>query len=125
VTCTGKEDRLLDCDFPENFGVDYEPASAPVATAPPPSSGLANSGCSSGTTPDNARLAVICRNFEITGTLSPASSPWDNTVYMALTCTLTCSTKRLVLVMCFHAYLLTDCFTTHAKTSSVGQNLLC
>jgi len=24
VVCTGKEERLLDCDFPQDFGVDYD-----------------------------------------------------------------------------------------------------
>eukprot|EP00892_Ulva_mutabilis_P005900 jgi/Ulvmu1/3682/UM017_0098.1 len=88
VVCTGKEERLLDCDFPQNFGDDYssrysgyydyygfynenwpapahaEPQPAPMESAPPPSSGLRRSGRCGRT--DMNRLAVVCRSFEIT-----------------------------------------------------------
>lgn len=81
VVCTGKEERLLDCDFPQNFGIDYEyerpeyeyanwpgsthpaPEPAPLESAPAPAGGLPNGGCSRS---DRNRLAVICRRFEIT-----------------------------------------------------------
>eukprot|EP00892_Ulva_mutabilis_P004525 jgi/Ulvmu1/2444/UM135_0004.1 len=88
VMCTGKEERLLDCMFPENFGIDYSrdysydyfynenwpapahaaPAPAPISmeSAPAPSNGLPGAGCDRG---DTERLAVICRRFEITDAL--------------------------------------------------------
>eukprot|EP00892_Ulva_mutabilis_P007289 jgi/Ulvmu1/4932/UM204_0003.1 len=86
VVCTGKEERLLECDFPQNFGVDYSspygnyydyyggynenwpapahaaPEPAPTETAPAPSGGLPNAGCDRS---DRNRLAVVCRRFEI------------------------------------------------------------
>ena len=84
VVCTGKEERLLDCDFPEDFGVDYEsdsytpsfsanwpgpshaaPESAPMENAPVPSGGLPSVTCDR----DRDRLSVICRRFEVTGAL--------------------------------------------------------
>ena len=85
VVCTGKEERLLDCDFPQNFGVDdgsdyytpiYDyanwpgsshasPESAPMENAPAPSGGLPSFFCDT----DSERLSVICRRFEITGAL--------------------------------------------------------
>ena len=84
VVCTGKEEQLLDCSFPENFGIDYVytpptydyynenwpapshalPTPAPVENAPAPSNGLPGVGCDRG---DTERLSVICRRFEITG----------------------------------------------------------
>ena len=85
VVCTGKEERLLDCDFPQDFGADYgfgyngddytanrpgpshaEPGAAPISVeiAPEPSGGIPNPLCASG---DGRRLGVICRRFEITG----------------------------------------------------------
>ena len=86
VACTGKEERLMDCFFPEDFGFDYMynpptdradyynenwpapshalPALAPAENAPPPSNGVQRIGCDSG---DAGRLSVICRRFEITG----------------------------------------------------------
>ena len=66
VVCTGKEERLLDCDFPQDFGVDYDYsfyAGGPEG-APAPGGGLPNSNCAGN---DNERLGVICRRFEITG----------------------------------------------------------
>ena len=81
--CTGKEERLLDCDFPEDFGEDdsssydsssyseYElgPANAPQPTpmenAPASSGGQFSFSCARS---DNGRLGVICRRFEMTGT---------------------------------------------------------
>ena len=85
VVCTGKEERLLDCDFPQDFGVDYgsdsytpiddyanwpgpshaAPESAPMENAPAPSGGLPSFICDR----DTERLSVICRQFEITGAL--------------------------------------------------------
>lgn len=82
--CTGKEDRLLDCIFPQNFGDDYTPVddyahvygpspasvSDSVSTgAPPPGDGLRSGRC------DGSflnRLAVVCRSFEIAGRILPA-----------------------------------------------------
>ena len=96
VVCTGKEERLLDCFFPENFGIDYvntpptdyndyasivqAPSSAVRAqgqtgTAPPPSNGLEREECSSG---DMRRLSVICRRFDIRGAYSCSSSVTDD-----------------------------------------------
>lgn len=71
VDCTGKEERLLDCVFPQNFGVDYVYAPyddygdyrAPPAV-PPGTIGLPNAGCDAG---DSGFLAVVCRRFEIPG----------------------------------------------------------
>ena len=84
VVCTGKEESLLDCDFPEDFGADsgsayYTPSndyfaslpdsshaapeSAPMGNAPSSSRGLSPSDCDL----DIERLSVICRRFEITG----------------------------------------------------------
>ena len=93
MVCTGKEERLLDCDFPQNFGIDYEyerpeyeyanwpgsthpaPEPAPLESAPAPAGGLPNGGCSRS---DRNRLAVICRRFEITGTAkSHLLSSWN------------------------------------------------
>lgn len=99
VLCNGKEDRLLDCSFPESFkdyrgpsdyinpdyysSGDFEenwaapahvppaPAgSAPTENAPPPSSGLIRFGCGAD---EQQRLAVICRRFDITGMLRKGS----------------------------------------------------
>eukprot|EP00892_Ulva_mutabilis_P007291 jgi/Ulvmu1/4934/UM204_0006.1 len=85
VVCTGKEERLLDCEFPQDFGVDYSspydyyggynenwpapahaaPEPAPMEMAPPPagSLGLPFSRCERS---DRNRLSVVCRRFEIT-----------------------------------------------------------
>ena len=68
VVCTGKEERLLDCDFPQDFGEDYSNnvyGGVDNASAPTPRGGLPSSGCARS---DNRRLSVICRRFEITGT---------------------------------------------------------
>ena len=85
VLCTGAEERLLDCGFPENFGIDYvytprsyddylgynwpaashaDPAPAPAENAPSPSNGLPRVGCNRG---NRELFSVICRRFEITG----------------------------------------------------------
>lgn len=90
VRCTGKENRLLDCDFPEEFGVDYdgdsaydynsENSPAPSHAELPSSSGLTGTGCSIGSNRDNNRLAVICRQFEMTGAISAAISSPVNTL---------------------------------------------
>ena len=83
VVCTGKEESILDCDFPQDFGADYgfdyygggynenwpapahaAPEPAPMENAPAPSGGLPNSNCARD---DSRRLSVICRRFEITG----------------------------------------------------------
>ena len=77
VMCTGKEERLLDCNFPQDFGVVYEryiytpiydfdvnwpapshgaPESAPMENAPAPSSGLPSVICER----ERDRLGVIC-----------------------------------------------------------------
>ena len=88
VVCTGKEERLLDCDFPQDFGADYgfdyygggynenwpapahaAPEPGPMENAPAPSGGLPNSNCGRN---DNMRFGVICRRFEITGALLSA-----------------------------------------------------
>lgn len=52
--CTGREDRLLDCDFPEDFG--YNNGGTP-------------SRCFFRGGLDSGRLAVVCRSFEIAGTI--------------------------------------------------------
>lgn len=81
VVCTGKEDRLLDCRFPEDFGgndgsYDNSKGSAPAdtgmaegrdATVPPHSRGLDDAGCTLNPRGDNRQLAVICWRFEIKG----------------------------------------------------------
>ena len=95
VVCTGKEARLLECDFPENFGADYfgtddylvdvgsdyddptgdynsnRPAQSLAASEPEQ---MENAPAPSGGLPnaacqstDNRRLSVVCRRFEITG----------------------------------------------------------
>ena len=78
VVCTGTEERLLDCDFPQDFGADYVnsydyayrnaagsdyngPEPPPLDYAHP---GLPNSGCDRS---DIRRLGVICRRFEVKG----------------------------------------------------------
>ena len=97
VVCTGKEERLLDCYFPEYFGeLDYygsdgyddygvngptsgtpsstAPQLAPTEVAPAPSGaprGLRSSFCDNR---ENERLGVLCRRFEITGALCPAEA---------------------------------------------------
>lgn len=73
VVCTGKEDRLLDCEFPENFNngdvspYDYGGRTGSAAdipsSAPGPATGIA-SGCGES---DAGYLAVVCRSFEVTG----------------------------------------------------------
>ena len=85
VVCTGKEERLLDCYFPEDFGLDdgsdyyytptYDynadspapsdaaPESAPMENDPVQSGGLPSFYCDR----DTRRFSVICRQFEITG----------------------------------------------------------
>lgn len=89
VRCTGTEDRLIDCTFPEYYS-DYvphddyidissdanEPGSAPMLssdtpaadTALPPSNGLSGGTCS---TSELDRVAVVCRSFEIPGETPP------------------------------------------------------
>lgn len=67
VVCTGKEDRLIDCKFPQNFGSPVDDYGLPVVSdtpAPTPSPGLTRGSCNSG---DRQRFSVICRRFEITG----------------------------------------------------------
>ena len=67
VVCTGKEERLLDCDFPQDFGEDYGSDYYGFSyneNAPVPSGGIPNFSCARD---DNRRLGVICRRFEITG----------------------------------------------------------
>ena len=70
VVCTGKEERLLDCDFPQDFGADYgidyyTPNNDYNANfpAPAPIVGLPSFDCDG----DRMRFSVICRQFEITG----------------------------------------------------------
>lgn len=96
VACTGTEERLSECLFPQSFGIDYvytppaneyfyynenwpapshgQPNQAPVGNAQPPSNGLLCAGCNGG---DARRLSVICCSFEITG----AASLLANRVY--------------------------------------------
>lgn len=74
VVCTGTEDRLLDCDFPEDFETDYSyrgpppdygaPASQAAPPPPTPDAGIRRASCSRN---DNNRFSVICRQFEISG----------------------------------------------------------
>lgn len=49
VACTGKEERLVECAFPENFGEDGTGVTAPDCMG------------------TEEHLAVVCRRFEITG----------------------------------------------------------
>ena len=63
VRCTGKEERLADCNFPEEFG------NASVRTAdqtPPPSArpGVSDGICGQ---VDEEVLGVVCRRFELEG----------------------------------------------------------
>lgn len=69
VACTGKEERLLDCVFPENFGDDKPPDERGPGA---PSLGLASAPCDLN---DNNRLAVICRRFEIPGVAYSLHTP--------------------------------------------------
>eukprot|EP00892_Ulva_mutabilis_P004967 jgi/Ulvmu1/2842/UM144_0007.1 len=65
LQCTGKEERLTDCFFPEAFGDNTRPPppSFPGAPpAPPPAPGIPNADCSRR---DGSTLAVACRRFEI------------------------------------------------------------
>ena len=59
VLCTGKEERLDECFFPEDFGDarnDY--------SGPPVSAGIRRSSCRR---QDGSVLGVVCRQFEIEG----------------------------------------------------------
>lgn len=69
VACTGKEERLLDCVFPENFGDNVRPDERGPGA---PSLGLASAPCDLN---DNNRLAVICRRFEIPGAANSLGTP--------------------------------------------------
>ena len=74
VVCLGKEERLLDCDFPGNFGAPPEmyatdddyltqaAASAAPAGAPGPGPGL-------GPSLRVTDFSVVCRRFEIPGAM--------------------------------------------------------
>ena len=65
MVCSGKEERLADCFFPENFGVsdaDYDPAAD--ESTPASGLGISNRDCN---TNGSAHWGVICRRFEITG----------------------------------------------------------
>lgn len=53
ITCTGNEDRLEDCLFPDGFGQ------------------LDNFDRSACLQPESRRLGVVCRTFEITGAMLP------------------------------------------------------
>ena len=68
VVCTGKEDRLLDCDFPQDFGpeyfVSYNENNEYNENVPATGGGLADAACLSS---DSRRFNVICRRFEIPG----------------------------------------------------------
>lgn len=93
VACTGTEDRLLDCDNPTKFSsffytgtsfpsASYDPSTLnyflaePVEPPPRPSVGVPGSPCAEETMTDFRRLAVICRKFEITGTMpAPLKQP--------------------------------------------------
>ena len=78
MVCTGKEDRLIDCNFPEQFGnataadaSDYDDAVQPAspqspASAPAPDPGVVTQGRDC-TLLDNSAFGVICRRFELTG----------------------------------------------------------
>ena len=81
VVCLGKEERLLECAFPENFGSavesdltddDYlsQAAASPASTAAPgPGPGLPGA-CSFGI----SDFSVVCRRFEITGAMAPRAA---------------------------------------------------
>lgn len=62
VRCTGTEDRLLDCYFPGQLGGDNNGRGVTVT----------DESCNSS---PELRLAVICRRFELLGTLT-----WVTTV---------------------------------------------
>lgn len=67
MVCTGKEARLIDCYFPENFGAGdggNESIDSAADLAPPLSIGLSSRSCNAII---DQRLSVICRRFEITG----------------------------------------------------------
>lgn len=66
VECTGTEERLADCFFPQAFGTIPRPNQAP--DAPP---GIANADCRR---MDSATLSVGCRRFEIEGAILPLSA---------------------------------------------------
>lgn len=59
IQCTGKEERLGDCFFPQDFGSPQDPM------APQPA-GIPSADCSRS---DGSILAVACRQFEIEGAL--------------------------------------------------------
>lgn len=70
MVCTGKETRLLDCDFPENFGIpgDAGPASDYDGDILSPEAAPATQALSEGVPPCRFPLTVACRRFEMTGT---------------------------------------------------------
>jgi Scavenger receptor cysteine-rich domain len=83
-TCLGTEEKLLDCVLPEDFGAssnqddqyqDYQASNSAVEEAPSEAPGPAPEGiredCS---LDDSRRLAVVCRNFRVEGTV-PKQKP--------------------------------------------------
>ena len=78
MLCTGKEERLRDCDFPENFG------EAP--DAPSESSGIgAAAVCSD---PDDLSniASVACRHFPIPGLPPALAVQCSNVFFVGITC---------------------------------------
>ena len=83
VVCTGKEERLIDCHFPEEFGnavpADYDysaatPTPLPASTAPAPDPGIDVPGnLNDCTLIDNDVFGVVCRRFELTGVFAQTS----------------------------------------------------
>lgn len=73
MQCTGLEDRLEDCFFPEAFGsnpIPRRPRRANAQASPgPDTKGIADAACSQD---DGSTLAVVCRQFEIEGVYSTA-----------------------------------------------------
>lgn len=77
VLCIGKEERLLDCNFPQMFGdqidrdyyVEEDYYGNPV-TLPRPND-FPEAGLESCNRDFTRQLSVVCRKFEITGVTSP------------------------------------------------------
>ena len=64
VVCTGTEDRILDCEFPQNFAIDRRPCDQYIYDDSYADDGVRVVTCREN---DAAWMSVICRRFELSG----------------------------------------------------------